>query len=150
MLLEGIDASKEKQRFFWQLERGRKAFRERCPGLGSVADNSQGVDWTISLRKPKCEYPKIPSSPTRLVNVIGVPRPSTNRERRRCSSHTRDSSSPCNRSISHSEFYTSHPGVFFNFFWVEYCGLTSPNSCLWALTRLRFSPSQSICKTSYL
>lgn len=32
---------------------------QRCPGLGSVADNSQGVDWTISLRKPKCGYPKI-------------------------------------------------------------------------------------------
>ena len=56
-----------------KLERGREACRERCPGPGSVADKSQWVDWTISLRKPKCEYLKIPSSPARLANVIGVP-----------------------------------------------------------------------------
>ena len=120
----------------------RSMKRERCPGPGPVAGKSQGgavpsrwgnLSVSSHIRR---SHPPQQGFWMSLVS----PCPSAHRERGCCASHTGERSSPCNRPISHSELYSSHPGMFLSLFWIRQCGLASPSSWLWALTRLRFPP----------
>lgn len=120
----------------------REACRESFPGSGSVADKSQGGTvpshrgkLSVSSHLRRSHRPQQGS----WMSLVS-PRPSANRERGCCSSHTGEHSSPWNGSMSHSELYSSHPGMFLSLFWIWQCGLASPSSWLWALTGLRFPP----------
>lgn len=123
-------------------EMERNMQRESFPGSGPVADKSQGgtvpSHWgnlSVSSHIRRSHRPQ-----QGFWMSLVSPCPSANRERGCCSSHTGERSSPWNGSISHSELCSSHPGMFLSLFWIWQCGLASPSSWLWALTRLRFPP----------